>query len=59
LHRFVTRSADLEEDPILAFERDLAIVQTPRRMHQTKRANELLAIESRQTAGRAGLPGFR
>ncbi|HYS94241.1 MAG TPA: hypothetical protein VEL48_12475, partial [Candidatus Acidoferrales bacterium] len=47
--------ADLEEDTILPFERDLAVVQAPRQVHDAERPDELLRIEPGESAGGGGL----
>ena len=42
LHGLVPRAADLEVNAVLAFERDLAVIQPPGRVHQAESANQLL-----------------
>ncbi len=43
--RFVAGPADLEKDAVLALERDLAIIQAPRRLHDAEGADELLGLQ--------------
>jgi hypothetical protein len=48
--------ADLEEDAILALERDFAIIQTPRGLHDTEGVDQLVGLQTVPFGG-SGLAG--
>ena len=65
LDGFVAGAADLEEDAVLALERDLAVVQAARGVHDAEGADELLgrqgvdSILILRNAGFGGHPSLR
>jgi hypothetical protein len=46
LYGLVARTADLEKDPVLAFERDLPIIQPTGSVHDAKCPNEFFRLEA-------------
>ncbi len=48
-HRLMTRTADLEEDPVLSLHLDLFVVDTTRQIHRAIHVDQQLAV--RQIAG--------
>ena len=55
LDGFVSRAGDLEENPVLAFENDFAIVQAARHLHQTVSANQPIWVEPGIPVGRRSI----
>ena len=55
LNGLMAGAADLEEDAVLTLERDLAIVQAARGVHDAERADELLRVQARETCIRGRL----
>jgi hypothetical protein len=51
LHRFMPGARDLEKNLVLALEQDFAIVDAPRKMHDTEGAQQIVA---REIGGRLG-----
>src|SRR5690606_10259675 len=54
LHGLVARAGDLEEDPILALELDLLVIDAARREHRRVEAYERVAVQARVALGRPG-----
>jgi hypothetical protein len=54
LHSLVSSATDLEKDAILAFERDLSIIEPARGVHKTKCPDEIVLLQALVLSSKAG-----